>query len=391
MALSISDVYFAQESTFATDPDSDGSDYLPLNADGLVIPVEDTQLQETNYQTGRGDPTGALVMASSGALQIEWPLTGLSTGASDGVSPPTKDVQDLIFEAAFGAPAVIAGEGLASSGTTTSVILDTDLAGLTFEDLMCINFASHSEWRPVTVDAGTATYTIAPALSASPDAARDAFGSRIWVPVKGLTSGHLAAHGIIGSQGHTLLGGRPTSLKLSAQAGKIAKLTAALRFNSVVLESKGSLPAISTFSNPGIKQTLSEVIWGTTAYPLKSVEIDFGLKTIEVLSTAGSQGRSGFMVVAAHPRITIEPAFASGFVDDFKAATKRELIIQIGSGELASSRVSTCCFHAQSAQVKKVDTSDDGGYLRQKVVLDVVDAGIRTGTTAYRLWTFARA
>ncbi len=43
-ASRITAVYLAAESTFGVDPDSDGSDYLPIRFDGLADPVDATEI-----------------------------------------------------------------------------------------------------------------------------------------------------------------------------------------------------------------------------------------------------------------------------------------------------------------------------------------------------------
>ena len=168
-------------------------------------------------------------------------------------------------------------------------------------------------------------------------------------------------------------------------------VSTSLKADSITRESKASLPALARFSNPPIVGKLGSVYFGSTQYAVKSVEIDFQVRTVDIGSIAGTQGRGNIFVVSKRPKVTIVPAFATAFEDDFAAGTERSLLVQFGTGAVASSRASTVGFYAQSAQIRKHSLTDDGGYLRKTIELQVTDAGIRTGTTAYRHWTLARS
>lgn len=388
MALSTVGLYLAPESTFGADPDSDGSDYLAAQIMGRPMFSRDLVVAASNYASGRNRETTHLIGPDGAILSADFAAISLSAASTDGVAPPTKDWLDYLLDAAFGTAGSVTGEGMAGGGSTTSLVLDAD--ALDVEDLACVNFSNRSEWRNVTVDSGAPTYTIAPALSGSYDASRDMLGHRYWryTDTAGATC---AIYTVIGGTGYTLLGGRP-AVKISMRAGEESiKVATSWKFDSVTRGSKASIPAISRFTNTPVRPVLSPVLWGSTTLAAKVVEIDFGATPTDIGSTAGTNGRASIDNLSARPTITIEPAFSTDLEDDWTAGTERTLMIQLGSGAISGGRANTLAFFAQSAQIVSAEHSDDGGYLRHKITLRVMDGGIRTGTTAYRYWTLARA
>jgi hypothetical protein len=381
-------LYVAPETTFGSDPDADGSDYLACQITGKPLVQTALQVVESGYATGRNRRQVYLVGRDGASLSTEHPLISLASVASDGAAPPSADWLDAIISAALGSATSKSGEGLASGGTTTSVVMDTDAFDV--DELLCVNHASNSEWRPITADAGGGTYTVSPALDAAPNAARDALGYRYWAQTD-TPGATITAYTELGGTGYRLSGGRPgLSLEMAAGA-ETMKLSAAWAFDSKSREAKASLPAISQFANTPIKAVLSPVHWGSTKVSCKSVKLNFNLSPTDILSTAGTNGRASIDNLMAMPTIEIEPAFSTSIEDDFAAGTERSLIIQFGSGVLGGGRANTWCFYARSAQVIGVQPVDDGNYLRQRVTLAVTDPGIRTGSTPYRGWILARA
>jgi hypothetical protein len=384
--------YIAPEVTFGTDPDADGSDYLPLQVQGAPFASDDYVMEDSDYATGRNRHTEMTPVAQSATASLEMPLTGLSAYANDGTAPPTADGLDLILNSIFGTGSTFSGEGLASSGhTTTSAVSDTDI--LAVEDLALINLVNgRSGWAGVTAEAaGPVTYTLAPALAAAPDPAGDIMGARWWTPADGGGASLSILMSVDGTF-RRLAGCRPSSLKISQTAGSRAMMSVGVKADGIYREtSHSSLPGISEFTNPAIKGALSRFVWGSTEYAVKSVEIDFGLTVTDVSSIAGANGRGDIFVVSVRPTITIMPLFATGWEDDFQAGTERSVLVQFGSGARVNGRCSSVGFFAQAAQVTAQKDQDDGGLYRKSITLRVQDAGIRTGTTAYRHFTLARS
>lgn len=388
MANTTVNFYVAPESTFGTDPDSDGSDYLACQVEGKPLVQSDLVVAPAGYATGRNREQVYLVGQDGAQVTTQHPLVSLSAVASDGQAPPTADWLDAIVSAALGAGTSKSGEGLAVGGTTTSVVMDTDAFDV--DELVCVNHTSGSEWRPITVDVGGGTYTVSPALATAPSASRDALGYRYWTDTdtQGAT---VTAYSQIGGTGYRMSGGRP-SLKISMTAGaEKIMVECGWRFDSKTRETKASLPAVSSFSNTPLKGLLSPVYWGSTNVGSKMVELDFGASPTDIPATSGTNGRQSIDNLTKFPTITIEPPFSTDLEDDFRAGTERSLIIQFGSGILGGGRGNTWCFYARSAQITSIQPADDSNYLRQRVTFRVTDPGIRTGTTPYKFWILARA
>lgn len=391
MALDIVSAYALAESTFGSDPDSDGSSYLVGSIIGNPLPSDEYQLAETNYATGRNRDTAAVPAVDLASIPLEMPMVGLSAAATDASPTPTAvDFVDTIVTSALGASATVVGDGLAAGGTTTTVVVDNDVRNV--EDLILTQFATNSQWRNITAESGgPVTYTVTPAMSGAPDAALDVFGYRYWLQTDngGPTFSYFSS---VGGTGWRLSGCKPTSLKFILEAGKPGRISTTIRADSLTQDSgKSSLPAASLLTTPMIIGKLGSVYWGTTSTPISKLEIDFRLNTVDVMDLTQTNGRGDIIVTRQKPRITIFPADSTALSTDFRAGTERSLLIQMGNGLLSAARVNTWCFFAQTAQIKSNKIVSDGGYLRRQLVIDVTDAGIRTGTTAYRYWTLARA
>lgn len=389
MTLSTVDFYLCPESTFGTDPDATGAAYLAAQIRGKPFYSNDKKVVPSKYATGRNRETASLIGPDGASENVDFALISNSAVASDGIAPPTADWLDGLFTAALGAATSKSGKGIAPSGTTTNLILDTDAFDV--EDLACVNFSTRSEWRSIAADLGAGSYTLTPALTAAPDATKDALGYRYWTYTD-TPGAAVTAYTELGGNGYRLSGGRPT-LKIRMDAGaEEIKVTAGFKFDSKTRETKSNLPAVSKFTNTPMKAVLSPVLWGTaTTIACKMVEIDFGIAQLDIGSTAATNGRASIDNVAALPKVTIETAFSTSLEDDFDAGTERLLLIQLGSGVLGGGRGNTLCFFAQSAQIISIQPADDSNYLRHKITFQVTDAGIRTGTTPYRYWILARS
>lgn len=385
-------LHLAAEGTYGTDPDSDGSDYLPLRCTGLFDPVDGTEIENVGGATGRNEPPEMTVTRSGAKLDLVIPLYGYATGSGDGDAAPTTDVLDLVFNNAYGAAIqATGGEGVAASSTTSNVILDAAISGLTAGSLLPVYMAStpaQTLFRRVGTVA-TATYPVFPDWAVAPLTAAVAYGARGWGQANQLqTAGaSLAAAVNVGGQIHRLLGGRVTAISGEAVAGKIANLNVSLMFDSYESNvTMASLPAITTFPAP-IVQALAPFYWNGTQYQTKSLKIDFGLKSVALEAVSGANGRANIDVVEIDPVITVEPAWAPGTWNAaFAAGTVGEVLCQIG-GRYTSGRPNAFAMHGLRAQIMAPPTnSDDGGYLRESVQIKVLGSG----ADAARRWEFAR-
>lgn len=384
--------HLAAESTYGSDPDSDGSDYLPIRCTGKFDPVDGTEIEDVGGATGRNEPPELTVTRSGAKLDLVIPLYGYGTASGDGDAAPTTDVLDLVFNNAFGAAIQsTGGEGVAASSTTSNVILDAAISGLSVGSLLPVYMAStpaQTLFRRVGT-VSTATYPVFPDWAVAPLTAAVAYGARGWGQANQLqTAGaSLAAAVNVGGQIHRLLGGRVMSMSAEAVAGKVANLNVSIMFDSYEPNvTMASLPAITTFPAP-VVQKLAPFYFNTTNYAVKSTKIDFGIKAAVVEATSGSNGRANIEVVEIDPVITVEPAWAPGtWNSSFAAGTVGEVLAQVG-GLFASSRPNCFAMHGLRAQVMAPPSNvDDNGYLRESVQIKILGSG----ADATRRWEWAR-
>lgn len=377
-------LYLALESGgFGIDPSSDGSGYTAARVSSAYAMADERQLYAIDEATGRNRPTDVEVGPDGASISIEFPAIGLATAAGDGSAPAGASVLSILFDSTFGAHQSVSGEGISASANST-VSLDTN--ALAAGQLVCCQGAStnsgRSQWRRVT--GATSPYTIAPAdWVANPDGADVAYGSYQW---RDSTQGYsIAAVAVFESSApgttytRTYLGGRVTALSYRHDAKGRGTWTATIRFDSQAEDAtaKTSLPAIAVQTIPGITGMLSPVWWGSTAYPVGSVELSWDLGTVDDDSTAGVNGRGGIDVMRADLTITITPLLSpSVWQADANAATARELLVQFGKGVLASSVLNTMALSVPRAKLAAAPGEQDAsGLNRYSVQLRALDNG----------------
>lgn len=395
-ASRITAVYLAAESTYGVDPDSDGSDYLPIRFDGLADPVDATEIEEIGNASGRNEPAELQVTRSGAKLSLTIPLYGYAAGSGDGDAAPTADVLDLLLANVCGtALQATGGEGVNSGSGASTLVLDASVTGLVVGTLVPVYLGAsdtpiRTHWRRIGNAASAPTYSVVPDWSSTPTTAAIMYGVRGYGQANNLQTPTTGLAAIVNRGGtlHRLLGGRITSMSFDLTAGKVARMSVGLSFDSYEEgATAASLPAITTYPS-AIIQTLAPCYWGATQVPYKSIKIDMRPKVVEVQSAAGTNGRGGMEVVEIDPMITIDPAWApSTWNSAFQAGTAAELLVQIGGGYTSSGRPNAMCFHGRRAQINAAPTIvDDGGYLRNAVSMAVLGSG-SSGT--YR-WMIAR-
>jgi hypothetical protein len=395
-ASRITAVYLAAESTYGVDPDSDGSDYLPIRFDGVADPVDATEIEEVGNASGRNEPAELQVTRSGAKLSLTIPLYGYAAGSGDGDAAPTADVLDLLLANVCGtALQATGGEGVNSGSAASTLVLDASIAGLVVGTLVPVYLGAsdtpvRTHWRRIGNAASAPTYSVVPDWSSTPTTAAIMYGVRGYGQANNLQTATVGLAAIVNRGGtlHRLLGGRITSMSLDLTAGKVARMSVGLSFDSYEEgATAASLPAITTYPSP-IIQTLAPCYWGATQVPYKSIKIDMRPKVVEVQSAAGTNGRGQMEVVEIDPLVTIDPAWApSTWNSAFQAGQSAELLVQIGGGYTASGRPNTMAFHARRAQINTAPTIvDDGGYLRNAVSMVALGSGL-SGT--YR-WMLAR-
>jgi hypothetical protein len=367
---------------FGVDPSSDGSGYYAARIDSGFQVTNERAAFLIDEATGRNRPTDVEPGPDGASLQITFPAVGLAAAAGDGSAPNGQSVLTVLLSSTFGTAQSVSGEGISASANST-VSLDTN--SLAAGQIVICQGASTNSGRAQSrrVTGSTSPYTIAPAdWAANPDAADVAYGSYQW---RDSTQGYsIAAVAVVETAAgttrtETMLGGRVTALSYRHDAKGRGQWSATIRFDSRTEDAtaKTSLPAIAVQSVAGITGLLSPVYVGSTAYPVKSVELSWDLGTVDDDSVAGVNGRAGIDIMRADLQVTITPRYApTVWQADFAAGTAREVMIQFGAGVLANSVLNVMALSIPRAKIAEPPaTQDDGGRNREQVVLRAIDNG----------------
>lgn len=390
-------IHIAHESSFAVDPDSDGSDYLYVPAEGISY-TEGTEILTTAYSTGRNYATESEVGADGGEVTFSTPLLGLSSAAGAGVnaSTVTADWLDRLLEATFGVAATTAGIA-ATGGSTTTFTAATSVGAA--QDLEALFTSATPSGAPRTLwtqlqsitGAGPYTYNLAPTLAAAATSSTVSYGIKRYSDDDngGPT---LACVVTDDSLVYTYLGGRVTRCRITAQAKQRVMVEWTIAFDRRSLDaSKMSLPSAAVMPYTPIKLMRSPVIFNGSAIPTRMIEIDFGLSASEVSDTAGVNGRGAHELISIAPTVTIEPLRADSHDQLKRALTRGALVAQLGAGVLESSRLNTCALHLARCEAREVSYTADNGITRNRIVFTAVDPIEFSAGVASRFMSFARA
>lgn len=390
-------LHICAESTFAVDPDSDGSDYVYVPAEGLTY-EEGTEILTTSYSTGRNFPTESEVGADGGSITFSTPLLGLATaaGAGTNASTVTADWLDRLLAHTFGGSSTT--EGVAATGGTTSTFTAATTVGAA-QDLIALFTASTPSAAPRTLwsqlqsitGSGPYTYNLAPDVAVAPTSSTVSYGVKQYRPDDdgGAT---LAAVVTDDALVYTYLGGRVTRCRIVAPAKQRVMVEWTIAFDRRSLDAgKTSLPAAARLAYTPIKMMRSPVVFNGSAIATRMLEIDFAVTASEVTDTSGVNGRGGHELISIAPTVTIEPLRADSHDALKRAMTRGPLVAQLGAGVLESSRLNTCALHLARCEAREVTYTADNGITRNRIVFSAVDAIELSAGVASQYMTLARA
>ena len=375
-------LYMAQESAFGTDPSTNGSGYTSVPAEELGDLVDQLQMLETNYATGREWPTRVEPGADGAELQFQLPLWGLTSAAGDGTaaSSVNDDVWDYILENVLGVQQTNSGEGVAA-GSSTSLTLDSD--SMSAGDLALVYDAAattRAQLAYVSADGGAGSYTVSPAWGSALTSAGVAYGSKMYIPNQPFVGGPTLSCVYVDSDVgiYTLLGGKVTSLSITADVNARLMASVTVMFDSVTEETgvKNSLPTAASAPVVTPMQLRWSPVYALGAYHSASkLTFDFGLSAAPVKSPDAANGRIGHESITIAPVLTIDPLRADSLRTAKRAASSDEMLIQLGGGILASGRVNAWGIYVPVGQIQEHTFSDDDGHARSEIQLRSVDAG----------------
>ena len=388
-------IHIAHEVTYATDPDSDGSSYLYVPAEGITY-EEQTEILDTAYSTSRNFPTESEVGAQGHTVSFQVPLIGLSTAAGNGTnaSTVTNDWLDLILEAAFGIQATTEGESV--TGSTTSSLTTADSNWATVQNLVPVHIASvptgaeRTQWSQIQTSAAGTT-TLAPTLQASPGNGAVAYGIKQYRvdddggPTIALT---LTDDALV----YTFLGGRITSLRITGEHKRRAMMAVTIQFDRRSLDaSKTSLPSAALLATTPVKMFRSPVFFGNTRIATRMVEIDFGFAAAEVQDTESTNGRGGYELVSIAPTVTIEPLRSNTYDGYKQALTRNPLLVQLGGGVVSGGVLNSLALHLARCEAREISYTAQDGITRNRLVFTAVDRIEFSAGVASAFMSLARA
>lgn len=358
------------ESTFSTDPDTDGSSYLMVPAEGISVTLAKPPIEREVMRSGLGQSISSTPGQKGGTVSFIVPLHGLATAAASAVAAVLDPWLQALLEAC--GLLVISGTGTAvtGSGSTTTVIDVTSAAGITAGTLVMIG----GEVRLVTaVDTGATpdNITVTPALSAIPTAATVVYSSASAVIDNAGTYEPTTAAFAWQHDGDevTLLGCAGTVKIEPYDAGARPMLSFEFQVNTWAnTTNKVSLPSSVTFRSPLLAKrssgdtTGSALFWGSTATPLASSKTGFdpALTLSPKPAVEGIEGRIGWVVTAEAAMFDVTPYSAqSTYYTDYEAATNRTAVLQLGNAGGAAFGVAS-----QQTQIMDLPAEADVGGIR---------------------------
>jgi len=388
-------IHFMAESTFATDPDSDGSSYLYCPAEGITY-EEQTEIIETAYSTGRNFPTEGEVGAQGHTVSFSVPLIGLSTAAGNGVnaSTVTADWLDTLLLSIFGSQSTTEGESV--TGSTTSSLTTADSNWATVQNLVPVHIASipataeRTQWSQIQSSA-TGTTNLAPTLQASPGNGAVAYGAKQY-RVDDDGGSTLALVLTDDALVYTFLGGRVTSFRITLEHKRRAMAQVTIQFDRRSLDaSKTQLPSAALMTTTPVKAFRSPVFFGNDRYATRMVEIDFGLSAAEVQDTESTNGRGGYELVSIAPTVTIEPLRSNTYDALKQGLTRNPLLVQMGAGVVSGGVLNSLALHLARVEAREVSYTAQDGITRNRLVFTAVDRIEFSAGVASAFMTLARA
>lgn len=364
-------LWVAPESTFSTDPDTDGSDYRMVPAEGVTVTLTKPPIEREVMRPGLGQSISSTPGQKGGMVSFSVPLHGLATAGASGVAAVIDPWLDALLDACGYSVIVGTGTAVTGSGSTTTVVDVTSAAGITAGTLVMIN----GQIRLVTaVDTGSTpdNITVTPALSGAP-AAADVVYASVGAAVTSSGSYEPAATAAFvwkHDQDEVTLLGCAGTLKVDPyDAGTRPMLTFEFQVNSWANTSnKSSVPSSVTYRSPLLAKrsagdtTGSCLLWGSTATPLASSKTGFdpALTLSPKPSVEGIEGRIGWAITNEAAMFDVTPYSAqSTYYTDYEAGTNRTAVLQLGNAGGAAFGIA-----AQQTQIMDLPAEADVGGIR---------------------------
>lgn len=394
MASQRSDIlslYVATESAYGTDPDEDGSSYLPIPAFNVSAIADGQPPEATDYADGSNWPSEPTPGQGSAEITFDTDAGGLLTSPSDPASV-TLDWLDSLLLHLLGARVNLTRVALGGNDAIGQTVLTmasgtSRVAG----DPVCLydSGQARAQWARVASVAGADWTVSTPLAYALTSATSFSRGVRAYREVLGggATLAFAHAKGLAASQDRrTLLGMECTKCVLTINNNKRAVISWGFKGDAQVFGGKASLPSplLAPAFTP-LRGALSPVhVNGVSLGHLSQVVIDLSPTPIEIASVHGtSNGRGAAEMGKLMPKVTLNPVHDEDFYEDVRAATNgQQTCIQIGAGNGDGDPLnSMAIFIDNLVSMKAAPEASDGGLLRTKLELMAAHPGLATGAS----------
>lgn len=317
------------EVTFATDPDSDGSDYKFLKVAGEVVFTPSAEVLPRPGQTNDLVQQEHVIGAKGGTLSFPLEMKGSGTPAASAVAAIASE-SSPVLEAMLGS--VTRGTGTTCTGTgdgsTGTPLTLTSVAGMAVGMMIEVS----SEVRFVKQIIGS-TVVLNKALSSTPAAAVVCYASSMF---KRANAGQktMAFCAKRGGIEYTFLGCKVKAKVQGINARGTCLLQVEVDVDSWSVTTKVSLPSVVLSGVTAVKGPVIKggtmTIDGTEEVTAQA-EFDPGTEIAFIDSIAGTNGRSGISIVDSKPQGVLHPYYSATRFTTFLAGTTVEIAIGAGT------------------------------------------------------------
>lgn len=327
----INTLYAAQETTFATDPDADGSDYKFLKTVGDVAVDLDNEVIERPGNTGTLTRQPAVAGVKGGKVAFKLELKASGTPAASGVAATASEASPLL-EAALGS--VFRGTGdTTQAGSTSTVLNVTD--GTRFRKGMLV---------AVGTELAFVQSVAANALTLDKALAQGAPANGTVVTASSLFTRSDTGHKTValafvrdGTQ-YTALGCQVVFKVEGVNAGNGTALVA---FECMVADwsvtTKASLPTSAAATIAGINAVKGPVVKGSLATfdgvsrDIRSFSFDPALSFVYKETVVTDTAKSGSELVDSQPAGELKPYYNADHLTDLLAQTEKRVAVAVGT------------------------------------------------------------
>lgn len=354
-------LYLAPETSYAQATRPVDANYVAIPAAGALEFSGGPETVESTRITGRSGPGAATAGPTGATGQVGLELSGLSTQAGDGESPPAEDYFDLLMSGVANATPTERDGVTIASLSGTALDLGVGAASLySAGDLIALVNTTTGivRWAGIASNDTGGDYTLDYAVDNTPNVA---YGSRVWEDDDGTDlsvtfSGSYDVDDIL----HEIPGLRVSGWQISSTPGGIA--TCQFDFSGDDFRAFGTDPVFTAGTNgdPGAvtrppKARARLYLDGVRVPTSGSLQIAGGVETAPVVDDDAESGRGDFLAMAVTPVVSFQTPYAATYdtLNRTKEIRDLKLMYQIGAGSR--------CLWIPYAQIRESAPADASG------------------------------